>query len=353
MPAESAKIDSTKPMTLKPKKTLFEDVRDLVLCTAAIYVCYIIYGVLQEKIQKEPYGPDNKKFRYSLFLVFFQSVINGLVALGVMLYTRQPQSAVPASLYAKIGASYIGAMFASNYSLNFVSYPTQVLAKSCKIIPVMLMNLIMGQHKYHLRDYLGMIGLTIGISMFMLFQAGAKNAGTTSLYGLFSLAVSLALDAYTSPTQEQAMAKYKPTVDQVMFFLNFYAVLLTSLYLVPSGEMLEAFHFLREFPAALLDVTMYSILSALGQYSILVTLFRFNSLALAVITTTRKFFTILISVLWFGHPLTNMQWVGVGFVFFALSLEIDEKYEKNHKKKAGGHTSSNGTKSSGKKTHAT
>jgi UDP-galactose transporter B1 len=56
-------------------------------------------------------------------------------------------------------------------------------------------------------------------------------------------------------------------------------------------------------------------------------------LVCTTITTTRKFFTILISV--FLNPnnsLTQAQWGAVGLVFLGLSAELYEKYEKKKKK---------------------
>ena len=46
--------------------------------------------------------------------------------------------------FAKMALSYIGAMFCSNFAIQFTSYPTQVLVKSCKMVPVMLVNMIRG-----------------------------------------------------------------------------------------------------------------------------------------------------------------------------------------------------------------
>ena len=42
--------------------------------------------------------------------------------------------------YALCACSYLGAMVASNTALQHVNYPTQVLGKSCKPIPVMLLG---------------------------------------------------------------------------------------------------------------------------------------------------------------------------------------------------------------------
>ena len=38
-------------------------------------------------------------------------------------------------------------------------------------------------------------------------------------------------------------------------------------------------------------------------------------------TVTRKMFTMIISVVAFGHRLTSMQWLGVGLVFGGIGWE--------------------------------
>ena len=73
--------------------------------------------------------------------------------------------------FAKMALSYIGAMFCSvtnmllirwkvihmivqNFAIQFTSYPTQVLVKSCKMVPVMLVNMVRGV-KCKCRNVLG------------------------------------------------------------------------------------------------------------------------------------------------------------------------------------------------------
>lgn len=41
----------------------------------------------------------------------------------------------------------------------------------------------------------------------------------------------------------------------------------------------------------------------------------FGPLTCSIITTTRKFFTILASVILFANPISSMQWVGTVLVF--------------------------------------
>jgi len=65
------------------------------------------------------------------------------------------------------------------------------------------------------------------------------------------------------------------------------------------------------------------------------TLSIFGSLLLVTVTVTRKMLTMIISVLWFGHSLTGMQWLGVALVFGGIGVEAElSKREKAAKQKA-------------------
>lgn len=65
------------------------------------------------------------------------------------------------------------------------------------------------------------------------------------------------------------------------------------------------------------------------------TLSTFGSLLLVTVTVTRKMLTMILSVVWFGHSLSSMQWLGVGLVFGGIGIEAElSKREKRAKEKA-------------------
>ena len=72
-----------------------------------------------------------------------------------------------------------------------------------------------------------------------------------------------------------------------------------------------------------------------GQVFIFFTITGPGPLVCTTITTTRKFFTILLSVMLNpNNHLNNNQWIAVGLVFLGLGGEIAGKYQaKNDKKK--------------------
>jgi len=317
-------------------------------CSLGIYATFLGYGILQERMYTHEYGEKKERFNHSLFLVFFQCIGNAVFALAAGLFTRSktPEAKVPATAYFFMSASYIGAMFSSNLALGYMSYPAQALAKSCKLIPVMLSRFIlMREVKYSAREVVQVIAITAGIGVFMLGAEGgggghggsSKKERETSWLGLALCIFSLALDGYTGPAQERLNKAHKLSMSTMMFYLNAWAVLLVAVALVLTGQMQTGIAFCVNNPAILPEAALFSLCAAAGQALILYTLLQFNSLVVVTVTTTRKFFTILLSVLMYGHALAGMQWAGVALVFVGLSVDIYAKYADKGKPHGHGH----------------
>jgi len=252
-----------------------------------------------------------------------------LGAVVVMMFSYKDSGTVPKLAYVKIAASFVGAMFASNLSMQYMDYPSQALAKSTKLVPVMLYSIFLGR-KFTKKEYLTVGLITIGISLFMLNQDNkSKKETVTSWIGLLLCLVSLALDGYTSPTQEKLIHTYKPSEQVMMFWMNLFAVGMLFVALVVTGELVPSTRFVLEYPSLGIDILKLSVSSMLGQNAILWTLFNFGPLMLTTVTTTRKFFSILASVLWYGHHLKFVQWLCVGLVFLGIGIDMHAKYLKS------------------------
>lgn len=253
---------------------------------------------------------------------------------------QQSAKSVPAMSFLSISISYIGAMLTSNLALSYLSYPLQSLMKSCKIVPVMLMRMIVNKKRYRLIEYAQVVCVTAGIAVFMLNDGKSAKHQTKQhaadewqrwCIGVALCCLSLVMDGFTGPTQEKINSEYKPTMSCMMLSMNAWAIGLVTMGLVATGQLQSGLAFVREYPSILQEAALFSLLSALGQACILLTLRRFDSLILVTITTTRKFFTILGSVMAFGHQLKSMQWVGVALVFAGLGVEILDKYGRKQR----------------------
>eukprot|EP01137_Pigoraptor_chileana_P014669 Opistho-2@69597 len=294
-----------------------------VLCVGGIYVFYLWYGILQEKITQNEYGLLRERFRYTMAIVFVQCVINALCGLAVWKITRQPENSTPILKFAFSAFTYIAAMITSNHALTYIDYPTQVLAKSCKPMPVLLLGVLINRRRYSLAKYLSVVMLSLGIALFMWKEhSGPSNSEHPHFgYGLFLLAVSLLCDGLTGPQQEQMMENYNTTAHQMMYYINACAGLMLFLFMAVSGEIGDAYAFVQRNPDIIEDATTLSLVGALGQNFIFLTVEKFGPLTCSVVTTTRKFFTILASVIVFGHVLSTRQWSGVALVFLGLSVD--------------------------------
>ncbi|KZT56360.1 UDP-galactose transporter [Calocera cornea HHB12733] len=234
-------------------------------------------------------------------------------------------------------------------SLAHISYPTMVLAKSCKLVPVMIMNVVLYRRKFALHKYVVVATVTAGIAMFMGFGKSrvGKVTSQSSIYGLTLLLINLIIDGATNSTQDEIFSRYRVNGQQMMFFLNLFSTVLTSGLLVlplpfipvihPSHsatpELFSAVDFIRTHPSIIVPLVQYALTGALGQLFIFETLQHFGSLTLVTITLTRKMFTMVLSVFVYNHRLTAGQWAGAGVVFAGIVLEAWVKRKDVHAKR--------------------
>ena len=126
--------------------------------------------MLQERIYR-PDPVDGTSFESTLFLLFVQCFVNFVFGCGGYVLFGDAPSAKPLSEIATkfsplpkmrvrgvtflgvLSLTYMLAMFCSNESIKWVAYPTQALGKSCKIVPVMIFNVLVAKRSYTLREY--------------------------------------------------------------------------------------------------------------------------------------------------------------------------------------------------------
>lgn len=191
-------------------------------------------------------------------------------------------------------------------ALSHISYPAMVLGKSCKLVPVMLMNVVLYRRSFAPHKYLVVALVTTGITAFMFFGAdsskskhGSKaSSGTTdgwhSLIGMIYLLINLALDGATNSTQDEIFSRYRVSGQQMMLWINLFCTIVTSLIsalplpyipvLHPSDsgqtELAGAIDFIRNHPSIISPLAQFAFTGALGQLFIFETLQHFGSLTL-------------------------------------------------------------------------
>jgi len=132
----------------------------LAFCFFGIMGSFVCYGLLLE------YATSGGKHLHELSFLFVTSLLYTLTG-SVGRYIRaEKQSTIPPAQFAVLGLTSMGSTFFSVRALRYVIYPIQVLAKSCKPVPVMLMGALMGK-KYPMKKYLKVALIVGGVGLFM------------------------------------------------------------------------------------------------------------------------------------------------------------------------------------------
>lgn len=282
---------------------------------------------------------NGERFKSTFFALVAERGINSLVAMiGIALLGGSGHKLPHLDIFNS-GMSQMFAMAASNEALRYVSYPTQVLGKSCKMIPVMVGGLVLGGRKFSVSQYIQVLVITAGVVVFNFGAPSKKGKGNDSTYGLTLILVSLVMDAVTGGLQDRVKAattainpgveKAKPTMHESMFYTNAAGTLVAIVLAAATGQLAEGYDFCTRNPEVSKAIVMYSLASAVGQNFVYFTITQFDALLLTTVTTTRKIFSTVYSVI--RNPdntLNAVQWTGCGMVFAILGLEVVEKYFK-------------------------
>lgn len=251
------------------------------------------------------------------------------------------QDSTPTKYYATCAFTYLLAMVSSNKALLWVNYPTQVIGKSCKPIPVMILGkkmqildkqkvsilfisgVLFGGKKYPALKYFFVFLIVAGVALFM-YKDKPQNSSEGPGIGLgeLLLILSLTCDGLTGAVQERMKSGYNTKGGHMMKAMNMWSILFLGIALVATGEMFEFAQFVNRYPNVMGQLLSVAVASALGQHFIFMCVTEFGPLPCSIVTTTRKFFTVLVSVLYFGNALANRQWLGTALVFSGKSLNF-------------------------------
>lgn len=331
-----------------------------------IFTFYATYGYLQEIIifrnQINPSIPLLSQYFVGLIL---SSTISYFISKG-------SNKGLFGAKEAKCGLLNNFTMTFSNYSLMYVDYPTAMLAKSSKVLPVMLLGLIQKTYNYATYRYVCASVLTLGLIVFNFAKLKfGKSDEAVSFLGYFLLLCSLFLDGmvatYTDGGQKKKQhissrrdsvdhplpcgahhhGKASPDADQLeiikiekpdpfrMMIANNVVgftssvVFLTISYFVSNSDLLT-----NITPSMIQDILIIGLWGSFGQVFTYMMINRFNCFLLSIVNTSRKFFSVLFSIFWFNHHVNMIHWIGIFLVLGSIVVDVilSHNDDKNKKK---------------------
>jgi solute carrier family 35 (UDP-galactose transporter), member B1 len=323
----STKVESTKGLP---------DGIKLLIGAGGIYAAFLYYGSLQEDVFRFTSAVDGTQFKQAWFLQVVEALANVIVGLVGMILTGATKN-IPLKMFAISGAAQVTAKACTSLALaNGLSFPVATLAKSGKMAPVMAGSLLLGGASYTIREYLQVVAIIGGTA---IVSMGKKKGGENSLLGVVYIALSLLLDGVTAGFQkrlktETAKVGVKPKPYDFMFWTNLFMGVTAVAIAIGLGEFASGIAYCVNNPEIMTKIVKFAICSAIGQSFIFFTIANFDPLVLSTVTTTRKIFSVLLSIFLKGHALSLTGWSGIGLACMGILSELQDKMGGGHEKKS-------------------
>lgn len=290
-----------------------------IACSFSIFFFFVLYGYLQEWIFS--FG-DFKPYGWHLTLLqFFWYTIFGFIEQKLIFKAERK---IPLLTYAFLAFLTVATMGCSNTSLGYLNYPTQVIFKCCKLIPVMIGGIFIQNKRYTLLDFIAVVLMTSGLIFFTI--ADQSVSPKFDMTGVALISAALCADAVIGNVQEKTMKAFKANNAEVVLFS--YSIGFCYIFCgeVLTGTFMPAFSYCNEHPQIYWLSFLFSLVGYIGILFVLSMVKSYGALLAVTVTTFRKALSIITSFLFFTKPFT-MQYVWSGaIVFSGIVLNI---YSKN------------------------
>ena len=308
----------------------------LFFCFAGLQASYLTWGYMQELIMTSEFTPTENvpdgKFPSAAFCVFsnrFLAVIVGAIACRIKHGAFFANNTAPLINFAPCAMSNTLSSWSQYASLKYVAFPVQTVFKSSKIIPVMMMGKFIKGTTYPFGQYAEAFFITLGVAIFSLSSKTSTRTNGTEIIGLVFMVMYICCDSFTSQWQSKIYDQYgRANVDQyqMMLSVNSWAIAITTIGLIVTGDVPVIVEFLRANHVAFHYNIITAITSATGQLFIFYTIKEFGPIVFTVIMTTRQLFSITISCIIFGHKISLIAFAGALLVFSVIFFQIRRKY---------------------------
>jgi UDP-galactose transporter B1 len=133
--------------------------------------------------------------------------------------------------------------------------------------------------------------------------------------------ISLVADGFLPDFQAVIKSEYKPRPLEMFEHINKWVVLLCWCYALATGQLFTSYQFATKHPAFVKDIVMTAVLTSIGQIFVYRMIKQFKQHIVPFVITTRKIFTVVISIIFYNHPTTMMQVIAIVIVLFSASYE--------------------------------
>ncbi|BBH03295.1 UDP-N-acetylglucosamine transporter family [Prunus dulcis] len=236
--------------------------QQFLICSSGFFFGYLVNGICEE------YVYNRLQFSYGWYFTFVQGFV--YIALIYLQGFTTKQIVNPWKTYVKLSAVLMGSQGLTKGSLAWLNYPAQIMFKSTKVLPVMLMGAFVPglRRRYPIHEYISAMFLVIGLILFTL--ADAQTSPNFSIAGVIMISGSLVMDAFLGNLQEAIFTVNPDTSQTEMLFCS---TVVGLPFLLPpmilTGELFKAWNSCYEHPYVYGVLVFEAMATYVGQVSVL------------------------------------------------------------------------------------
>lgn len=232
----------------------------LAFCVVGMVSSLTLYGVALE------FATSGGRKLHEWSFVFVTTSIYAITAFIARMVCGEKPTEISKYNMLILSITSIASTFTSVRSLRYVIYPVQVLFKSCKPVPVMIFNVLMGK-TYKLTKYVNVIIITAGVGLFMGGGSSSHKGGDTPqsdtlLLGAMMLTVSLCFDGATGAYEDKLMSKDNVEPFDLMYNIQLGKAVISFCILVATNGLND---FLDTVGQGGFSLVILGLTGALGQ----------------------------------------------------------------------------------------
>jgi len=274
-------------------------------------------------------------FKFSGWMTLITTLCYAVCALIEMVATKGKIEKKGSWLnYIYLSTMTFGGMYATNYALKFLNYATRIVAKSSKVIPVMLFSTIINGKKYNWREW-GAVGLLVmGIILFTLGDVASMPSFHP--LGIVLITAALCIDAITSNFEEKVFFRVKnpSTHSEVLLFASLFGSIWSFASCYLTGELGPALAHSMANPQVVPSICVFSVLGYASVSFILGMIKFFGATEAEIVKSCRKVLSIVISFILFPKALNWKYIAGFITVVGSIAWTFQLKQEKIKAKEA-------------------
>ena len=299
----------------------------LIVSIIGIMISFLLQGMAQETLYVKYKYKDTIFFTLIQFLGYF--IFSSRFFFDLLMSKTQLKGNFRMYLLGSIFLCC--SMLFSNLSVEKLSYPTAVLFKSSKLIPVMIGGYFFLNKRYSIFEIISILSIVIGLVGISLSDKYSKNQ--FNLFGVFLSTFSLICDAVASSIQEKALDMYGASQSEVITMLYFIGSIIIGIISLFSGQLIRGIKQCIIHPPMMIYLGLFAFLGAIGVQFVYTLIKLFGSIIAVMVTSVRKSLTVCISYILFPNKkFTLYHLFSMFFIIFGIIMNTFIKKNKNEKK---------------------